>query len=233
MSTFLLIPSAGGAGWYWHLVSRRLRDAGHEAVAIDLPADDPVAGLTAYAELALAAVAGHDDLVVVAQSMGAFTALPVCERIPVRALVLLNAMIPAPGEAARDWWDNTGSEEARRAAARAGNYPEELDLQTYFFHDVPSEIVAASGEHQLDEADVAFEEPCPFTSWPDVPTTVLAGRADRFFPFAFQQRVARERVAVDAQPLPGGHLTSLSQPDAVTQALIEASGDGRANRRDG
>jgi len=223
VSTFLLVPGAGGAGWYWHLVVPRLRAAGHDAIALDLPADDPDAGLTAYIELALAAAEGHDDLVVAAQSMGAFTAVPVCDRISARALVLLNAMIPAPRETAGDWWANTGSEDARRAAARAGGYPEDFDVETYFLHDVPAEVVAESERHQRDEADIAFEEPCPFASWPEVATTVLAGRCDRFFPFAFQQRLARERAAVDAQPVPGGHLASLSEPEAVTDALLRAA----------
>lgn len=219
MSTFLLLPGAGGASWYWHLVAERLRAAGHEPIAVDLPADDPEAALTAYADLAVAAVGGRDDIVVAAQSMGAFTALPVCDRIRVEHLVLLNAMVPLPGETAGDWWENTGSQDARRAAARAGGYSEEFDLETYFLHDVPAEVAAAGAEHQRDEADAAFEEPCPFTAWPDVPTTVLAGRADRFFPFAFQQRVARERAGVEAEPLPGGHLNALSEPDAVARAL--------------
>src|SRR6476620_10752305 len=136
MSTFLLIPGAGGMSWYWHLVARRLHEAGQLAIALELPADDPAAGLSAYTEIAVAAATGHDDVVVVAQSMGAFTAVPLCERIAVRHLVLLNAMIPAPGETAGDWWEHTGSEEARVAAARAGGYTEEFDLDTYFLHDV-------------------------------------------------------------------------------------------------
>jgi pimeloyl-ACP methyl ester carboxylesterase len=206
--------------WYWHLVARRLTESGHTAIALDLPADDPDAGLTTYTELALAAVDGHDQLVVAAQSMGGFTALPVCERRAVERLVLLNAMIPLPGEAAADWWGNTGSEEGRRAAARAGGYSEEFDLDTYFLHDVPAEIVADGPDEERDEADAAFEEPCPFTRWPTVPTTVLAGTGDRFFPFAFQQRVARERIGLEAQPVPGGHLNALSEPEAVTQALL-------------
>jgi hypothetical protein len=81
----------------------RLRDAGHETIALDLPADDPDAGLSAYVELAIGAAQGHDDVIVVAQSMGAFTAVPVCTRLAALRLVLLNAMIPAPGETADDW----------------------------------------------------------------------------------------------------------------------------------
>jgi pimeloyl-ACP methyl ester carboxylesterase len=219
--TFILIPGAGGMSWYWHLVEQRLRDAGHEAIALDLPAEDPIAGLTAYVNLALAAAADRADLVVAAQSMGAFTAVPLCERVSARRLVLLNAMVPLPGEKAGDWWEHTAAADARRAAARAGGYQEAFDLHTYFLHDVPLEVLAEGPEHQRDEAEIAFDEPCPFARWPDVPTTVLAGRDDRFFPFAFQQRVARDRLTAEAQPLPGGHLNALSQPDAVTRALLQ------------
>jgi pimeloyl-ACP methyl ester carboxylesterase len=208
--------------WYWHLVERQLRDAGHEAIALDLPADDPNAGLTAYVNLAVSAARGREDLVVAAQSMGAFTAVPVCEQLSARRLVLLNAMVPVPGEKAGDWWEHTGALEARRAAARAGGYPEQFDLHSYFLHDVPPEVLAEGPEQQRDEAEIAFEEPCPFARWPDIATTVLAGRDDRFFPFALQQYVARERLAGEAHPLPGGHLAALSHPRAVTRALLQA-----------
>jgi len=137
-------------------------------------------------------------------------------------------MIPAPGETATEWWENTGSEPARRAAARAGGYPETLDLQTCFLHDVPPELAAEAAQHQRDEADIAFRQPCPFARWPDVPTTVLAGRDDRLFPFAFQQRVARERLTIEAQPVPGGHLNALSEPEAVTRALLAGDSASRA-----
>ena len=220
MSTYLLLPGAGGAAWYWHRTAERLRAAGHDVVAMDLPADDPAAGLGAYIDLALGAIDGRDDVVVAAQSMGAFTGVPVCARADVERLILLNAMIPAPGERATDWWDNTGSDDARLAAARVGGWTEEIDLATYFLHDVPPDLAAESGEHARDEADIAFDEPCPFSSWPDVPTTVLAGRDDRFFPVEFQRRVARDRLGLDIVELPGGHLNALSQPDAVAGAML-------------
>jgi hypothetical protein len=221
MTTFLLIPGAGGAAWYWHLVAPRLRAAGHRAIAVELPAADPSAGLPEYADLIAAAADGHaDDIVLVAQSMGAFAALPACERLAVGRLVLSNAMIPLPGETAGSWWENTGSGPARIAAARAGGYAEAFDLETYFLHDVPPAVAETLLEHERPEADIAFEQPCGFTRWPDVATTVLAGRDDRLFPLAFQQRVARERLGLDVEPLPGGHLNALSEPDAVSAALL-------------
>jgi hypothetical protein len=45
VTTFVLIPGADGSAGYWSLVAPRLERAGHGAIALDLPADDPQAGL--------------------------------------------------------------------------------------------------------------------------------------------------------------------------------------------
>ena len=90
----MLLPGAGGEAWYWHLVAGRLRDRGHEVVSPDLPAGDDGAGLAEYADAALDAIGERDDLVVVAQSMGAFFAPLLCDRAEVRQLILVGPMIP-------------------------------------------------------------------------------------------------------------------------------------------
>ena len=229
MTTFLLLPGAGGEALYWAPVADLLRRAGHEASAVDLPADDPEAGLTAYADLAVAAVEGRTDVVLAAQSMGGFTAPLVAARIPLRALVFVNAMIPLPGETAGDWWGAVGSEPARLAAAEAGGYPADFDLEATFLHDVPVDVLspeeAANGR---DEAEIAFIEPCAFAAWPDIPITVLVGRGDRLFPADFQVRVARERLGATAEVIPGGHLLALANPHGVTDYLLAAAADGGA-----
>jgi pimeloyl-ACP methyl ester carboxylesterase len=219
MSVFVLVPGAGGAAWYWHRVVPELRARGHEAVAVDLPGADESAGLPEYADAVAEAIGGRQDVVLVAQSMGGFTAPVVCARIPVRLLVLVNAMIPLPGETPGAWWDNTGWEPARIAAARAGGYPAEFDLATYFMHDVPAEIVATGEGHNFPEADIAFGQPCAIERWPDVPTRVLAGRDDRFFPLEFQRRIAGERLGTAVDSVPGGHLVALSRPAELTDQL--------------
>jgi pimeloyl-ACP methyl ester carboxylesterase len=219
MSTFVLIPGAGGAAWYWHRVLPELRARGHEAVAVDLPGADESAGLPEYADAVTAAIDGRPDVVLVAQSMGGFTAPMACTRAPVSMLVLLNAMIPLPGETPGEWWDNTGWAPARIAAAEAGGYPAEFDLPIYFLHDVPADVAAAGEAHAFPEADIAFGQPCAIGRWPGVPTRVLAGRDDRFFPLEFQRRNARNRLGLDADVIPGGHLAALSRPAELATRL--------------
>jgi pimeloyl-ACP methyl ester carboxylesterase len=219
MSTFVLIPGAGGAAWYWHRVVPELRARGHEAIAVELPGADETAGLPDYADAVAAAIDGRRDVVVVAQSMGGFTAPVACAGAPVSLLVLVNAMIPLPGETPGDWWGDTGWEAARVAAARAGGYPAEFNLASYFLHDVPADVAAAGEAHSFPEADIAFGQPCAIETWPDVPTRVLAGRDDRFFPLEFQRRTAQDRLGLDADMVPGGHLVALSYPGDLADRL--------------
>ena len=218
--TFVLIPGAGGVAWYWHRVVPLLERAGHEVIAVDLPGDDETAGLPEYTSRVVDAIGGRDDVVLVAQSLGAFTAPLVAPKAPVDALVLVNPMIPVPVETPGAWWDNTGSVSAREAAAERHGYGTAFDLSVYFLHDVPPDVAAAGEQYQRLEADVVFGSECRFEAWPSVPIRVVAGADDRFFPAEFQRRVALERLGVKVDVLPGGHLMALSQPSALANFLL-------------
>jgi pimeloyl-ACP methyl ester carboxylesterase len=220
MTTFVLVPGAGGVAWYWHRVVPLLRGAGHDAIAVDLPGDDPAAGLSAYADRVVATIGGRSDVVLVAQSLAGFTAPLVCERARVRMLVLVNAMIPTPGETPGEWGASTGSATARKAAAHSGGYSETFDDDTYFLHDVPPDVIADGEKHERPEAEEIFGNRCDFTAWPSVPIHVIAGRDDRLFPVDFQRRVARDRLGVEIDELPGGHLIALSYPRELADRLI-------------
>jgi pimeloyl-ACP methyl ester carboxylesterase len=217
---FVLIPGAGGSAWYWHRVVPLLEGAGHEAVAVDLPGGDERSGLGAYADLVIRAIGARTDVILVAQSLGGFTAALVCARATVRMLVFVNAMIPMPGETAGDWWGNTGSLEAQRAAAKRDGHSDEFDVATYFLHDVPADVAQEGAAHQRPQAKSAFTEACRFDRWPDVPIRILVGENDRFFPIEFQERVARERMNKDIDRIVGGHLVALSNPRGLVDRLL-------------
>jgi pimeloyl-ACP methyl ester carboxylesterase len=114
--------------------------------------------------------------------------------------------------------------DARVEAARAAGRPEAFDAEADFLHDVPAEVAAAGRRHLRDEAGATWTEPCAFPAWPPaVPTTVLAGREDRFFPLAFQRRIARERLGLPVTEVPGGHLPALAAPRALACAIHQSA----------
>jgi pimeloyl-ACP methyl ester carboxylesterase len=243
VTTYLLIPGAGGDAWYWHLLEPELRGRGHYVVAVDLPAGDDSAGLTEYADAVVEAIGDRTGIVLVAQSFGGFTAPLVCERVPVDLLVMLNAMVPSPGESAGEWWANTGHAKARaEQAARDGrNLAADEDLVDAFFHDVPPEVVAeARARGEPRQSATPFEQPWPLPQWPDVPTRFLQGRDDRFFPVEFQRRVVRQRLGITPDEVAAGHLVALARPKELADRLeayhrrVANTEDGRrGSRRDG
>lgn len=87
---------------------------GHDVIAPDLPTADDSAGLDEYADVIVDAIGDRRDLIVVAQSLGGFTAPIVCNRVPVNISVLIAAMVPLPGETPGESSSNTGWADARR-----------------------------------------------------------------------------------------------------------------------
>jgi pimeloyl-ACP methyl ester carboxylesterase len=219
VTTFVLVPGAGGDTWYWHRLVAELESRGHQALAVELPAGDDSAGLAAYADTVVAAVGDRSAVVLVAQSMGGLTAPLVCDRVPVELLVLVNAMVPAPGETGGEWWTVTGQGEAAAAYRQQVGLPTELGDEETFFHDVPADVVAATMAQEFDQSGRPFEDPWPLERWPDVPTRVVAGRDDRLFPLDFQRRIAAERLGLPVDEVPGGHCVALARPVELADRL--------------
>lgn len=219
MTDFVLVPGAGGDTWYWHRLSAELERRGHRALAVELPAADEEAGLDAYADTVVEAIGRRSPVLLVAQSMGGLTAPLVCGRVPVRLLVLVNAMIPLPGETGGEWWSVTGQDEAQSAQWADLGLPGEPDDDSTYFHDVPADVVAATKAQSFAQSGRPFEDAWPLERWPDVPTRVVAGRDDRLFPLDFQRKVAAQRLGLDVDEVPGGHLVALSRPVELADRL--------------
>lgn len=223
MTTFVLIPGAGGQGSYWDETVAELAARGLTGIAVNISQEDPALGLPEYAQITEAAFGEHTDVVLVAQSLGGFTAPIVALHKPVRLLVFLNAMIPLPGETPGAWWGNTGSDPARLAAAEADGRDPEFDVEAYFLHDIADDVKARMyADPPREPADTPFGQPCEFEQWPEVPIKVVIARDDRFFPAEFQRRVARERLGpdVDIDEIPGGHCTGKSRPAELADLLV-------------
>jgi pimeloyl-ACP methyl ester carboxylesterase len=209
MATYALIHGAGDVGWYWHLVAAELNGRGHEVVAPDLPCDDESAGLSDYAEVVVDAIGGGDGVVVVAQSFGGYTAPLVCARVPAELLVLVAAMVPAPGESAEEMFAATGYEGGARGD----------DPIATFYHDVEPALAAEAMRRERHQAEAIGREPWPLDRWPDVPTRYLLCRDDRIFPADWTRRVARERLGAAPDEIAGGHCPALSRPTELARRV--------------
>jgi pimeloyl-ACP methyl ester carboxylesterase len=222
VTTYVLIPGAGGEAGYWQWVVPHLTAAGADVIAVDLPADDDSAGLATYTERVCDAAADVDGpVILVAQSLGGFTAPLVAERRRTDLIVLVNAMVPAPGETAAQWGANTGAQQARADyMMRIGLGRKEFDFIEDFFHDVPEDVKAVVlSTPEPRQSDRPFADPWPLDRWPSVPTRFIQGADDRMFPLEFQQRVARERLGIDVDVMPGGHLLAFSRPQQLADQL--------------
>jgi pimeloyl-ACP methyl ester carboxylesterase len=156
------------------------------------------------------AIGASGDLIVVAQSLGGFTAPLVCERVPVKLMILVAAMVPSPGESPGDWWANTGWEQPTDG---------EFDPMVTFLHDVAPDVIAASASHVWNQSGTPFVKPWPLEAWPDVPTKFLLCRDDRFFPADFMRRVVKERLGITPDEMDSGHLPALSHPEELADRL--------------
>jgi pimeloyl-ACP methyl ester carboxylesterase len=115
-------------------------------------------------------------------------------------------MVPVPGESASDWWAATAYDEVEPA-------------EEPYFHDVPPALRAQAEARERDHTGTSMREPFPLAAWPDVPTHYVLLRDDRFFPPAFVRRMVRERLGIEPDEVPGGHMAMLSQPAALAERL--------------
>jgi pimeloyl-ACP methyl ester carboxylesterase len=218
MAMYVLIPGAASGPWYWHLLEHELAQRGQDAVAVDIPCDDDSAGLAEYADAVVRAIGDRGDVILVAHSFGGFTAPLVCERVPVRLLVMLQAQVPAPGESPGEWWATTGHEQARKEQdERDGDAP--ADEVALFMHQTAPELATELRKYGRSQTGTPFMKPWPLDEWPAVPTKFLLARDDKFFPAQWLRTIVRDRLGIEPDEMPGDHNPMLSHPKELADRL--------------
>jgi len=222
MATYALVHGAGDTGWYWHLTEAELQARGHHTIAPDLPCDNDTASLDDYAAVVTDAVAGRQDLVIVGQSYGAFTATLAASRLPARLLVLVAGMIPAPGERPGQWWTNTGYREAaEHQASIDGGKTGHDDPLISFYNGVARPLaLEALRRGERGESSTVSDTRWPLNAWPNVRTMFILCKDDQFFPAAYMRRLARERLGIIPDEVPGCHCVALSHPKELSDLLV-------------
>lgn len=228
MVTYVLVPGASQAAWSWQPVARRLRDAGHGAVALTLPGlgdGESRAGrqLSDAVDHIVTEVERRDlrDVVLVAQSWGGYPVTGAAHRLTERLtrVVYYNALVPEPGVPLID--ENPDYAEMLRAAIAASPdgsvaftweqtpllAPEWDEQARRFLYDL---LVPQPGAYYTEALAVG----------PDfgVPTAYLLSENDLALARPGTEFAAR--LGLTPVMLPGGHMSMLTRPDDVAAALL-------------
>ena len=226
MATFCLIHGNWHDGSCWEPLVECLRARGHDAVAPDLPFDDPAA---TYEDRARPANRALDDvegaIAIVGHSLGsAEAALVAAERQPELLVYLCPRFgsFDTPADAPpvfRERFPFPPKDEDGRMvwepdAAIAAMYPR-----------LPSDVARRLAERLRPGASPVGEY--PLATHPDVPTALIFAREDEFFTPEWERFAARTLLGIEPFEIPGGHFPMIEDPEALAEllaALAEGSG---------
>jgi pimeloyl-ACP methyl ester carboxylesterase len=221
---YVLVHGVCVGGWSWDLVRPYLEAAGHQTLAPDLPADDPAAKFSDYAEVVARALpAARDDVVLVGHSTGGLTIPLVAARRPVAELVFVCGAVPVPGQSVvergmewraidpREWQVDNGD----------GSFSISPDgFRRHVATDAPADEVERAIPLLRPQFLTPFLEQCPLQRLPDLRVRSIFCAEDRIVAPDYSRRVARELLGIDARELPGSHAPMVSRPDALASLLL-------------
>jgi pimeloyl-ACP methyl ester carboxylesterase len=227
MPTLVLLHGAWHGAWCWAAVQTELMSLGVEAVAIDLPAGEPDAGIERYADVVCQAIEGLDEVVVVAHSLAGLVAPVVADRVGARGVIMVAALWPDPGRSAREQARHTPGiytpsyREAPVVHVEDGGtaMPTETALELLYEDCEPAVALAACGKLRPQHWQL-WSEPSPLANWPAIPTAGLSCSRDRMLGAEGMHAGAR-RAAAPLTWLDSGHSPMLSAPRVLAQALQE------------
>ena len=225
MATFGLVHGAWHGAWCWDRLVPELEQRGHRPVAVELPASDPSAGLTRYADVIDDELGDADDVVLVGHSLGGSVIPLVAALRPVRHLVFLCALIPTAGRSATDRYKDedvfvpgfAGHTVTRDDGASIWNDP--APAAAYLFSDCSDEDAAWAVARLGPQSAAPRLEPWPLDPIPPIERTSILCRDERCIRPEWSRRMSQEQLGVEAIELDGGHAPFLSRPAELADVL--------------
>jgi pimeloyl-ACP methyl ester carboxylesterase len=224
--SFVLVHGAWHDARAWDQLRHTLDRRGCRSIAVDLPIEDPIVNASGYARaIAIAArELGAEAPVVVGHSMAGIAIPLVPALTPVRQLVFLAALIPAPGRCMADVQVDEDVLGDTRAVARdeqGRSYWTSSDAAIeILYHDCELTLARAAAERLRPQARTPHQEPCPLEQIRDVPKSYIVMREDRMIRPQWSRVAAPQRLGVRPIELSGGHSPMLADPEQLGEVLI-------------
>jgi pimeloyl-ACP methyl ester carboxylesterase len=228
--TVVLVHGAFADGSSWNGVIERLQAKGISATA---PAN-PLRGLSAdsaYIEGVLGQL--HGPVVLVGHSYaGAVISNAAKKASNVVGLVFVAAFVPDEGELLGQVTP-TSKDSILMPALVPHEYPtgraapavefvvDPAKFRDAFAGDLPPQAAAVMAATQRPVADAAFSDPATAPAWKDRPSWAVVATGDRAAGADLTRSMA-QRAGATITEVVGSHVVMVSQPDAVTEVIVQA-----------
>jgi pimeloyl-ACP methyl ester carboxylesterase len=236
----VLVHGAWHGAWAWDTIVPRLRAAGHEAIAVDLPGNGT--DKTPPQEVTLELYANHvsrivdsiqGPVVLVGHSMGGVTIAQTCELRPDRVAlaIYLCAFLLPDGMSVLEFYGKYLKPEMRGAHSRvtysADNLCSSIDpvsaVEVFYQHAEPA--LAQSAARRLKPQPEGARRSQLHTSvarFGSVPRVYIEARDDRSVHLPLQRQMQALTPCLAVYGLDSDHAPQLSQPDALTDLLLQS-----------
>jgi pimeloyl-ACP methyl ester carboxylesterase len=237
MSSFVLIHGSWHGAWCWRKLIPLLRDAGHEAVAPDLPAhgSDPAdpseVTLSDYVDRILGVVAGcREPVVLVGHSMGGAAITQAAQGCAesLASLVYLTAFMPEDGDsvidqAACDTASLINDAVVLDPVAGTISFAEEA-VRDCFYGDCSPEDESYARERLCQEPVAPLTTPLDLAgaAHRSLPRVYIECTKDRAVTPEMQRLIHRDGGFSRVHSLDTGHSPFFSAPQALAKQLLEA-----------
>jgi pimeloyl-ACP methyl ester carboxylesterase len=229
--TFVLIPGAWLGAWSWQPVARLLTERGYPVLALTLPGlsynGSPAGlGLGDAVDDVVSEVERRDlaNVVLVCHSWGGYPATGAAHRLASRVakVIYVSAVVPARGTSMADENEQYGAI-IRQAIATTPDATVPLDLDTV------KGVLMPGDPAPLQElvSELLLPQPGGYmTGSLDLPPVTEIGLDAAYVLCAEDIALARPgvefaaRLGVDPVVVPGNHMTMLTQPAIVADALL-------------
>lgn len=246
MSILCLVHGANQGTWCWERLIPELEVRGHQAIAMDLPIDDPSTSLSRYADVVIQSLQGiDDDVILVGHSMAGMIIPLVATQRPISKLVFLAALLPQIGMSGLDqFYDEVNPNILKEVGytslesnlfEQLGDEPDmynpasltmkqasqdEAIAREFCFHDCEPDVADWAISKLRDMRSLSYlTEVTPLQTLPDVEYTYIVCTGDRIVSPTWSKYAARKRLGVAAIELPGGHYTHISHPIQLAEVL--------------